>query len=111
MPLLPRAPLSARLLQHPLTDGHDEAGLLGDVEEILRPQHAAVRMLPAHERLHGDDLPGLRGHLRLVAYRELATPERPPQRALELHAVGKSGTHARVEDLVALLALPLGLIQ
>ena len=49
-----RAPgleLAAGLAQHPRAELHDEAGLLGQRDEVLRQQPAELRVLPAEQRL------------------------------------------------------------
>ena len=45
----------ARLFEHPAPDGHDQAGLFRDLDEIGRHHEAAGGMGPAQERLvaHG----------------------------------------------------------
>src|SRR5215813_9246458 len=53
---LPGASLTARLGEHPLSDGHDEPRLLGQADEGIGLQEAALLVLPADERLHLGDL-------------------------------------------------------
>jgi hypothetical protein len=51
--LLPGLGLARRLAQRPFRQRHDEAGLLGQRDEVARRhQHAAA--LPAHQRLGAD---------------------------------------------------------
>src|SRR5262249_38884937 len=49
--LLPAQQIAAGLLEHPPVERDDEPGLLGDGEEVVRQQQAAIRVLPAHQRL------------------------------------------------------------
>ena len=50
----------------PLADRQDEAGLLGERDELFRRNHAVHRMLPADERLDAGDRAARQTHLRLV---------------------------------------------
>ena len=43
--------LAARLLEHPRADGDDEAGLLGDADEVVGSDQAPLGVLPADQRL------------------------------------------------------------
>ena len=52
---LPRTRLTARGLQHPLPDRHDQARLLCERDEGQRRHQPVDRMLPAEERLDGHD--------------------------------------------------------
>ena len=49
-----------RLGEHPRADLDDEAGLLGDRDEVQRRDQAQARVRPAQQRLDADDLAGLR---------------------------------------------------
>ena len=70
-----RASASARLAagfaQHPVAERHDEAGLLGERDELGGGDEAALRMAPAHQRFHADDAPAAHVDLRLVVQHEL----------------------------------------
>ena len=77
--------LAARLLEHPRADRHDEPGLLGQVDELVRRDQPALGVLPAHQRL------GARRSVavgerddRLVEDAELVALERAVQRVLGL---------------------------
>ena len=52
---------AAGLVEHELADRHDQAGLLGQRDELAGRDEAALRVVPAHERLGGDDVAGRRG--------------------------------------------------
>ena len=49
------ARLRARLAQDPLAHRHDQARVLGERDEGVGREEAALRVLPAHERLRADD--------------------------------------------------------
>src|SRR4051812_27379219 len=64
--LVPAHGLGARLLEHAMTERHDQAALLGDGDEVGRGDQAALGVLPANERLEADDLARARRDDRLV---------------------------------------------
>jgi hypothetical protein len=45
--------------QHPFAERQDEAGLLGQRNEVERRDHAALGVVPAQQRLEAGDLAGL----------------------------------------------------
>ena len=53
---LPALHLAARLVEHPRADRHDEAGLLGDGDEVAGAEQAALGVLPAQQRLDARDV-------------------------------------------------------
>ena len=63
---------AAGLVEHELADRHDQPGLLGQRDELAGRDEAALRVLPAHERLGGDHVAGGEAGDRLVLDRELA---------------------------------------
>ena len=54
--LRPARRLAAGLAEHPFADLHDEPAFLGDRNEGCGRNHAALRMVPAHQRLEPDHL-------------------------------------------------------
>ena len=76
---MPRGDLTAGLLERPLADRHDEAGLLGQVDELVRADEPALRVLPAQECLEAGDPPLLQLDDRLVVQAQLAALERAVQ--------------------------------
>ena len=48
------------------TDGDDESGVLGEVQELGRREHAELRVFPPQQRLDPDDLGPLEADDRLV---------------------------------------------
>ena len=59
------AAASHALLEHPLADGHDDAGLLRDAQEVAGHDQAPHRVVPAQQRLDRDPAAG--GELELRA--------------------------------------------
>ena len=58
-------------MQHEIAHRHDQAGLLGDRNELVGRNHAVHRMAPADERFQTDHLAGQQIHERLVVHVEL----------------------------------------
>ena len=82
----PARPPTARMADSSSTHAHlqDEAGRLGDRDELAGGDQAPLRVLPAHERLDGHDLVGPQRHLGLVVQDQLAAVGGAPQRVLHL---------------------------
>ena len=81
--------------QHVAAERHDQAGLLGERDELERGDAAAVRMVPAHERLDGDGLAGGEVDDRLVLDDELALLDRALELGLEVVAADDRVAHRR----------------
>src|SRR5690606_20081936 len=62
----PGARLAAGLAQHPVADAHDVAGDLRVRDEVVRAHLAQLRVVPADQRLGGDDAAAGELDLRLV---------------------------------------------
>ena len=75
------------MLQHPLTNGDDQPGILGVIDKFARRQQTALRVLPANQQLGTDDPPGTI-ELRLVIQHELLLANRRAQVAIQLRALG-----------------------
>ena len=86
--------------QHPLPDLLDQAGFLGDRNEIGGRDHAAHRMPPAQQRLAAGDLVAAQVDQRLVMEFEAAFRQRGAQIALELAAEVGLGFHRRIEEAI-----------
>ena len=52
----PLADLAQGLAEYPGTERDDQVRLLGERDELAGGEQAAVRMLPAHERLDAEQL-------------------------------------------------------
>ena len=111
MPRLPRLRLRAGFAQHPFADRHDEAGLLGERDELGRRHQPMVRLLPAQQRLGADDAAAGEVDLRLVVQRELAALERAAQVGLGRQAAAHALVHLRAEELVVAAPRFLGVVH
>ena len=69
-------------------------GLLGERDEVVGADEAALRVVPAHERLDGVHPAVVQDGLGLVVERQLALLERAPQLADEGQAAGVVGLAA-----------------
>jgi len=85
--VVPAPALEAGLAQHPGAELLDEAALLGDVDEVRGPQHAAYRVVPAHQRLHAHQAAAVAGELRLVVQAQLLLVHHVAQLGLDQHPV------------------------
>ena len=104
------ADLPQRAVEHEGRQRAREAALLHERQELARPEQPALRMLPAHERLHPAHRPGLQRGLRLVVDDELARPQRAVQLADQREPAAAVVVARRQVDLVA-GAHPLGLVH
>src|SRR4051812_50067860 len=71
----------AHLADHPVADRHDQAGLLGERDEIARRHEAAGGMLPAHHALERDDALVAVADARWDGDGQPAAPDPPTQGA------------------------------
>ena len=101
----------AGLLEHPASERDDQAGLLGERNELAGREHAALGMAPPHERLGADDAAGLQVDDRLVVQEKLRAFDRAVQIGFQLEALDHGGAHAGLEDLAQALSLFLGVVQ
>ena len=95
------------LLEDALGQRPDQADVLGQTDELARPDHAAARMAPAQQRLDADDLAALEIALRLVVDRELVGREGLAQLALEQTGAARHEVHLRGEEAAAVAAVGL----
>ena len=108
---LPGPELLARLLQHPLAERHDEAGVLGEGDERVGGEPAPLRVVPAHQRLDAGDAAGLERHDGLVDEAQLAGLDAAGQVGLQLEPLEGARVHLLLEQLDAVLALLLGQVH
>ena len=99
-----------RLPQHPAAERDDQAGLLGDRQELGRLDEA-VALRPAAERLEAGDPAGGGLHDRLVGDLEPALLDRLPQLGLHVQPAHHLLVHAGVEDGLAPAAVGLGAVH
>jgi hypothetical protein len=74
--------LAARLFKHPPTQRHDEASLFGQRDEVDRTNHAALWMLPAHQRFQLEHPAGRQVDDGLVVHAQRTALDRLPQLCL-----------------------------
>jgi hypothetical protein len=108
---LPGDRLPAGLLEHPAADRHDRAAVLGERNEGVGADPAALRMLPAQQRLDAEHAAAADVELRLVLDLELATVERVQQVLLERLALTHLAVHRILEEAVAPRRIGLGAAQ
>ncbi len=107
----PATGLRARLLEDVGADGHDEAVLLGERDEVERRHDAVVWAVPSHERLDTVDLARRKAHRRLVDDVELRPLHRAVQGARGREALHGPVAHGPVEQLEAVAAPVLGAVH
>lgn len=105
---LPDPALAAGLAKHPPAEWQDQARLHGERDELRRWNQAALRVLPAHQRLQADDPAVRQAHDRLIVHRELLALDGTAQFSLQREARHGAGVHTRVEHGPAGLAPILG---
>ena len=69
--ITPGKELAAGLTEDVFTDGDDQSGIFGEFDEGRRAQQAALRMLPAYQRLDRADVSGAQVNLGLVVQDQL----------------------------------------
>ncbi len=106
----PLADLPERRVDDPARQRADDAGALGERDEVDRREQPALGMVPAHERLDPGDGAVLDGDLRLVVQGELALVDAAAQLARERQALGGVGVALAVVGRDARAAV-LGLVH
>ena len=107
----PALAVEAGAPQHPLAELDDEAGVLGDRNEIRRRDLAGGRMVPARQRLDADHDRAAGVDDRLIGGGEAVVADRVQQIAFQELALRKVGVHRRVVDAGAVAAFVLGAIE
>src|SRR5664280_1449363 len=75
----PRPDLAQGTVQDVAGERPDQAGVLGQRDEVIRWDQAAVGVLPADQGLGADDVPGADADLGLVVQDQLVAVQRPAQ--------------------------------
>src|SRR4029077_7945602 len=83
----------------------------GERDEVPRRDHAALRVLPAQERLRAAQGTGVEVDLGLIVKNEFCALERAPQLTLELEALGHPLRAVCGRDLDVVATGPLGAIH
>ena len=107
----PRPGLKAGFAQHPASDRAYEPALFRDVDELRRRHQPARRMGPADQRFGAGDRSGPEVDLGLIVQSELAPLQGAPQALLDRLPLDGPHVHLRLEELVALAAVLLGLVH
>ena len=107
----PAGQVGQSAVQNPGTQGYDQAGLLGDVDEVGRRHQPAPRMAPAHERLHTDHRASAQLDDRLVAQREGSRGDRPLQLGPHLEPVDGGQVEPRLVPPPPALPGTLGRVE
>ncbi len=108
---LPGDVLPADRVEHPFSDGHDQAGLFRDRDELHRRDRAQVRMAPAQQGLHAGDAAAPDVPLGLVLEFEFAEFQRVPQAGLEVETLERMRVQLLGIELEIVLAHLLGLVH
>ena len=107
----PRRCILAGSPDDPFAEGDDQSDLLGEWDEFVRRDDAALRMMPADQCLTAAHVVGGQVHDRLIVHFEFAVLEchakRKLQRSPSLHA----GIHPRLEETIDSAAIRLGAVQ
>src|SRR5579872_6445482 len=99
---LPRLSLLACLAQDERAEGGDYAGMLGCGNKAVRRDQTALRMVPAHQRLHTDETPLFDADLGLVPEDELFAIDGAPELLFDGHAADRrAGTVAKLDRIAA----------
>ena len=94
---LPAAQLSTRGLQHPQAYGQYEPRFFGQRNELIRGDHAALRVLPADQRL-GPDRAYTTAHLDLVVQQKLPGSQRSAQVVFQCSTGRDRRLHHRIKE-------------
>ena len=108
---IPLHQLAGGFGQHPAAQRHHQAGALGHVDEIRRAEQAALRVLPAHQRLGADGAAAGQLDDRLIEQPQLAAFDRLPQLRLDAQAVLRGGAQVGIEHHHLVLAVGLGAVH
>src|SRR5262249_12095236 len=108
---LPSTHLPATLTQHPAADWYDCAAGLRNGHELRGQDDPPLRVAPADKGFGTDDVTGLQVHARLVAQHQLLTVDRATQTALEHLALESADIEVRLEELILVPALLLGVVH
>ena len=106
--LAPARDLPGGRVEHPAADGVDVAGLFGEGDEVGWGQKSEGGVLPAHQCLHAENLPGAQVGDGLVVEAELSGGDGDGQVGFEGRAADHVVVHLGVEELVAGLAAAFG---
>ena len=101
---LPLPHLLDRPAQDPLAERQDQAGLLGEADEVGRRDQPALRMAPADQRLDAADGQAVGRDDRLVVHEQLAALQGESEVGLKLQQRDRPPVQRRIEHHVAVAA-------
>ncbi len=107
----PARRFAAGFAQCPRADVDDQSRVLGNGDESVRSDEAALGMPPAQQRLRAAHLHPIEIDERLVVYLQLVACQRLAQVPLQLAALVRPGVHFRLEELVGAAPCILGGVQ
>src|ERR1700675_219102 len=107
----PFTDLPASLPQIPPSQLAYEAGFLSNWNKFLWCKQAASRMLPSQKSLKADNFFRSKGNNRLIEISKFSPFKRVTQISLQLQSSHHTGSHIRVEYLIAGFAQRLGPIH
>ncbi|MNO98585.1 hypothetical protein D3C76_903330 [compost metagenome] len=94
---MPGIALAQGGIQHPEGERGDQAGVLRQLDELVRRQHAVLRMAPAHQGLGAADLVAGDLHLGLVVEQQLVAVDGAAQVAHQRQVLGAFLVQAALE--------------
>ena len=107
----PRGGVAAGLPEHPFAERHDQPDFLGDRNEFVGTDQAALRMVPAQQRLEAADLAARKLDQRLIVELEFVGEQRLAQVELQPAALLHLRVHLRLEEMIGAAAVGLGAIE
>ncbi|MNJ33764.1 hypothetical protein D3C77_284540 [compost metagenome] len=102
---------AAGLAGDPFADGDDQAGFFSHADELVRADHALLRVVPAQQRLQAQQAAAAQAQLGLVEHVQLVLGQGSAQVVLDEQLVAGFGVQGLGEHLDLMLAIGLGLVQ
>ena len=94
----PAGSAPAGLAQHPVADGHDEACILCQWDELLGRHHAVAGLLPPYQRFRTQHLTSLQVYLWLIMQNQTLIEDRGPEFHLHCMAFLEFQIHLGKEE-------------
>src|SRR5690606_4484214 len=107
----PTARLAAGFARDPAVEADDQAGLLGDRNDVGRRHQATLGMFPAHQRFVALEPAAFGQHDRLVDQREIIVVDGVAQVRLQFQAVERDAIHLLIVEGVAVAAALLAAVH
>ena len=108
---VPSFQCQAGLADHPLAHLDDQAGILGDRDEMVGRNRALRLILPAHQGLGTADVPAFQADHRLVMHRQRALLECAAQSGFEMDAPHRALGDALLVKVESVAPAVLGLVH